>query len=172
MKLLNWLRFTWDLRKLAVPAGELPEHYEIGQAIADDETEVRKVVSSSFALDPIWNGEMPEITDAVETWLGASFESDNTRCIVLRHGLRIIGATIVSLDAAAENHLAPGPCILPEYRNRGFGTRLLAQALCALKNAGCVEAITLAKENTPAAKFLYPKFGGVASPQGAPLIAA
>lgn len=172
MKLLNWICFTWDLRDLALGDFSLPEHYEIGRAQRDDEKAVRKVISSSFVLDPVWNGDIQEITQAVETWLDGAFEGDKSVCVVLRHGLRIIGAAVAALEPVSENHLAPGPCILMEYRNRGFGTHLLDHSLLTLRNAGCTRAMALAKETTPAAKFLYTKFDGVASPQNSPLLAA
>ena len=54
-------------------------------------------------------------------------------CLALRHGLRIIGADVLVADPARENHLTPGPCILMEYRNRGFGTALLGESLRQLR---------------------------------------
>jgi hypothetical protein len=32
MKLLGWVRFTWELKKLPPLTAELPEHYHIGPA--------------------------------------------------------------------------------------------------------------------------------------------
>ena len=43
-----------------------------------------------------------------------------------------------------------------EYRNRGFGTRLLEQSLTRLRESGLKEAIGIAHEKAPVAKFLYP----------------
>ncbi len=169
MNLLNSIRFTWDLRGLVLPDSQLPEYYELGNAAAEEEKEVQKVVSSSFALDSVWNGDIQEIDRLVETWFEVAFKGDTNICVVLRHGLRIIGAALLAPDPNAENHLAPGPCILPEYRSRGFGTHLLGYSLLTLRNAGCAQAVTLAKENTPAAKFLYTKFNGVGSPVISPL---
>ena len=59
-----------------------------------------------------------------------------------------------------------------EYRNRGFGTALLGEALRQLREAGLARAIALTKNNAPVAKFLYPKFNGVLSPGDTPLLAA
>jgi len=56
--------------------------------------------------------------------------------LALRHGSRIIGASVISTEAEADMHLIPGPCISMEYRNRGFGTRLLEAALSRLREAG------------------------------------
>ena len=164
MKLLGWLRFTWDLKKLPPCAAELPEHYHIGPAKDDDELALRKVLSSSFMLDPIWNPAIGRIMQIVETWLDQAIGGDLTRCLVLRHGQRIIGASILSFDPGAESHLAPGPSILMEYRNRGLGTSLFERSLHTLREAGLVRASGIARENAPVARFLYPKFGAGTEP--------
>lgn len=160
MKVLNWVQFSWNLEALPAAAGELPEHYEITLANREDEKELHKVISSSFALDPDWNAMMHEVTTTIDAWLAGTFESSTNLGLALRHGTRIIGATVLNLTAGADNHFSPGPCILMEYRNRGFGTHLLEHSLHSLRQAGLVRAAGIARENSPVAKFLYPKFGG------------
>ena len=164
MKVINWVQFSWDLTGLPAAAADLPEHYEITPVAPEDEKELHKVISSSFALDPDWNAMMHEITATIDTWLAETFESDTTLGLALRHGTRIIGATVLSLNPGADNHFSPGPCILMEYRNRGFGTRMLERSLHTLRDAGLSRAVGIAKENSPVTKFLYPKLGGTAAP--------
>lgn len=173
MKLINWVQFTWDLNEVPAVGSALPEHYEITAANSDDEKELRRVIASSFALDPEWNPTMQEVMQTIDAWLDEGLQSPSNTAVVLRHGLRIIGASVLSLQAERDNHLSPGPCILMEYRNRGFGTTLLERSLQALRDAGLSRASGIAKENSPVTKFLYPKFGGTASPfESAPLVAA
>ena len=173
MKLSNWIKFTWDLAQLPVFENSLPEHYEIAPATADEEKELRKIISSSFVLDPAWSPEMNEVMERLELWLDRAFTSATCTFLALRHGARIIGASVISSEAESDVHLIPGPCISLEYRNRGFGTRLLEQSLSRLREAGLSEATGLAKENLPVTKFLYPKFNGSASRHDlAPLVAA
>jgi predicted GNAT family acetyltransferase len=173
MNISNWIRFRWDLTQLPPFQNELPEHYEIGPATAEDEMELRKVISSSFVLDPAWSPAMQEVMERIELWLERAFASPTCTFLALRHGLRIIGAAVISNDPDADIHLTPGPCISMEYRNRGFGTRLLEQSLTKLRDAGLKEAIGVAKENAPVTKFLYPKFNGTASPHDfTPLVTA
>ncbi len=173
MKLINWVQFTWDLTALPSAFAELPEHYQISPATADDEKELRRVVTASFALDPEWNTTMKEVMQTVEAWVEDTLQRDANGCLVLRHGARIIGGSVLSLNAEATNHLSPGPCVLMEYRNRGFGTHLLARSLSALREHGLTRAVAIAKENSPVTKFLYTKFDGVASGQDAtPLLVA
>jgi hypothetical protein len=164
MKLSNWIRFTWDLTRLPSFEDPLPEHYEIGPAAAEDEKELRKIISSSFVLDPMWSPELQEVTEKIELWLERAFASPGCTFLALRHGSRIIGASVICTEAEADMHLIPGPCISMEYRNRGFGTRLLEQALFRLREAGLREAAGVAKENVPVSKFLYPKFSATSSP--------
>ena len=163
-KPLSWVRFTWDLAKIPAAALALPEHYQISRATSDDAAELRKVFSSSFLLDPIWNPAIGEVMQKVHSWLDRVFDSETSACLALRHGSRIIGATLLSFDPKIDNHLAPGPCVLMEYRNRGFGTRLLEHSLSLLREAGLSHANGLARDIAPVAKFLYPKFGGVFTP--------
>ncbi|MEP7015522.1 MAG: GNAT family N-acetyltransferase [Verrucomicrobiota bacterium] len=173
MKLLRWIRFTWNLTTLPPLVSELPEHYQIAPATDDDQLGLRKVFSSSFVLDPFWNPAVQEVTRTVDAWLDQALVSDLSTCLVLRHGRRIIGASVLSFDPEAQNHLAPGPSVMMEYRNRGFGTLLFERSLSALREAGLVRAGGIARENAPVARFLYPKFGGVPEPtELAPLLAA
>lgn len=170
---MNWIQFTWDLAALPEMESQLPEHYQITRATAEDEMELRKVVSSSFTLDPAWNPALQEIIQTIEAWLDRAFESEACACLALRHGLRIIGASVIRLDPTADTHLSPGPCVLMEYRNRGFGTRLLEQSLKTLREAGLTAASAIAKENSPATKFLYTKFNSRPAPHDfSPLLAA
>jgi hypothetical protein len=172
MKLLNWIRFTWDLTKLPSVGLQLPEHYQVAPATGDDEKELRKVFSSSFLLDPTWNPAIGEAMQTIQSWLDSAFASDTSTCLALRHGVRIIGAAVLSLDPAADNHLAPGPCILTEYRNRSFGTRLLENSLKLLRDAGLARATAIAPDHAPVAKFLYPKCNALVTPHIARLLAA
>jgi GNAT superfamily N-acetyltransferase len=158
MKLSNWIRFTWDLTQLPAFENALPEHYEIGPATTADEMELRKIISSSFVLDPMWNPDLQEVTEKIQAWLDSAFASSHCVFLALRHGTRIIGASVLSTKQDADMHLIPGPCISTEYRNRGFGTRLLEQALTRLRETGLTQAAGVAKENVPVSKFLYPKF--------------
>lgn len=173
MKLDNWVRYTWDVTTLPPLDATLPEHYEITPASAEDEKEIRRVILSSFTLDPAWNPSINEVIPTVESWLERAFGGGNTTLLALRHGLRIIGAAVVFTGAETDNHFSPGPCVLMEYRNRGFGTHLLVRSLTALRESGLGQVSAIATENSPATKFLYTKFASEATPyEFTPLVAA
>jgi hypothetical protein len=164
IKPLSWVRFTWDLMKLPAAKMSLPEHYQITRATKEDETELRKVFSSSFMLDPVWNPAIGDVMQKVQTWLDRALDSSNNVCLALRHGARIIGASVLSLDPNIDNHLMPGPTVLMEYRNRGFGTHLLEGSLHLLRESDLTRAMGIARDVAPVTRFLYPKFGGVVAP--------
>jgi len=164
MKPSNWIQFTWDLSALTGSGTELPEHYQIVPATPEDEKELRRVISSSFTLDPTWNPALQEITQTIEAWLDRANESGTIAYLALRHGTRMIGAAVISLDPSAESNLLPGPCVLMEYRNRGFGTLLLERSLLTLREAGFERASAIGMENSPVTKFLYPKFQSTQAP--------
>jgi hypothetical protein len=92
MKLVNWVRFSWDLTKLPPLDCELPEHYEIAPASREDEVELRKVISRSIVLDATWNPAMQEVMQTINAWLDEAFASPTSIFLALRHGTRIIGA--------------------------------------------------------------------------------
>lgn len=174
MKLVRWVRFNWDLEKLPAFGNALPEHYHFAPVTAANEADVRAVIARSFAHDTTWGDAIHEVNAMLDGWLENAFEveTDRGQCVTLRHGLRIIGATILLPNPLAENHLAPGPCVLMEYRNRGLGTALLGESLRQLREAGLTRASARAKDNSPVAKFLYPKFNGSPTPDDTPLLAA
>jgi ribosomal protein S18 acetylase RimI-like enzyme len=173
MKLVHWVRFTWDLEQLPPLGSVLPEHYHFAAAIAADEKELRAVVTRSIAHDTSWGDAIHDVNGMIEGWLERAFATDGIGVyLALRHGLRIIGASVLMPDPAAEDHLTPGPCVLMEYRNRGFGSALLEESLRQLRAAGLTRASALTKSNAPVAKFLYPKFNGTLAPCDTPLVAA
>ena len=68
-------------------------------------------------------------------------------------------ACTLNVNDDAPSHLISGPCVLAEYRSRGIGTTLLHESLEHLKAAGLATAFGVSKDNVPASRFIYPKFG-------------
>lgn len=173
MKLIEWVRFSWDFDRLPALELELPQHYTIEPATPGNEKEMRAVISRCFRLDPVWSPSLHQTLAMIDSWLTRALLSEQHICLALRHGTRIIGASALSLDPTSENHLSPGPCISMEYRNRSFGSRLLEHSFHALREAGVTRASALTRINTSVARFLYPKFHGISTPlDHSPLLAA
>jgi hypothetical protein len=169
---VSWVRFQWDLSAFPATDSPLPPRYQIAPAIADDTPELRKLFSRAFMLDSNWNAAVDEVLATVRSWLDRAFASRTSVCLTLRHGTRIIGASVVVADAEAANNLTPGPCILVEYRNRGFGTHLLRSSLHLLREQSFSRAVAITPQNSIVARYLYPKFGGIAVPIDLPNLLA
>ena len=160
MKLVRWIRFTWDLSMLpALKTGAA--QYAVRMATPEDEKSVRSVISSAFSLDMDWSDTLKNLRDHFEAQIDKVFTEKEVPCVVILHGSRIIGASSMDTTKEAENNLLSGPCVLNEYRNRGLGTTLLHRSLSLLRDAGLGKARGVTKYNVPAAKFIYPKFNSV-----------
>ncbi len=160
MKLSDWQLYEWNLDLF--PVSERPKlpPFVFRPASAEDRDTVEKVIRSAFAQEPGTSGRenspLPSIDHACE--LG--FTTAHTACVVVQHGTRIIGASVMTPLSDAGNHLLTGPAILHEYRNRGIGTALLFASLDFLKDTGVTQARGIALAQSTAARFIYPKFDG------------
>jgi predicted N-acetyltransferase YhbS len=159
MKLVRWRRFTWELNKLPALEKPLPDHYHVRSALRDEEKIVTNVILSAFSLDSAWSDTVKNFKERLEMQLETAFARESVPSLVICHGQRIIGASALSTEVDAENHLLSGPCVLMEYRNRGLGTSLLYFSLKQLQQGGLDRVHGVVKENVVAGKFIYPKFG-------------
>jgi len=158
--MLSWLRFEWDLRKIPAEELDVPSPFVLRRAEKDDRDAVQKVAANAFSMDTGWSDIQKMFGATIVRNVHAGFEKDPPDCVVLQHGNRIIGASILNSNDGAENHLTTGPCVLQEYRGRGLGTVLLKASLAALRDAGLTRAFGATRDKTTAARFVYPKFGG------------
>src|SRR5438477_1231866 len=171
MKKTRWVNFVWDLAGTKLPAIAAPKQFYLNLIKATERRHLQEVIEKSFALDPGWNAALHMIDAQVKSSIAAAFNSESASWLALHHGGRIVGGTLLMTDPDAPAQLVPGPCILMEYRNRGLGTLLLCSALRHLRDAGMSRVGAKTRESSPAARFLYPKFGGQSS-LIAPLLAA
>ena len=163
MKLTRWKRFTWDLKTLPPLENPLPDQYVVRPAGRDEAKAANHVIFTALTLDSAWCDTLKLFRDHLATQLDLSFSREPSPALVIMHGARIIAASVVSTDAAADSHLISGPCVLGEYCNRGLGTALLHHTLSLLRNAGLDRAAAVTKDNVPACKFVYPKFGSTSA---------
>jgi predicted N-acetyltransferase YhbS len=164
MKLTRWVRFSWALENLSDAPAALDPHYRIRTAVQDEEETVRKVVFTAFSLDMDWTDSLKSLREGLDRRLDAIFGEKEVPCLVITHGARIIAASALDGREGVDNHLITGPCVLSEYRNRGLGSALLFHSLVTLQKGGLKRAFGVSKDNVPAAKFLYPKFGSACEP--------
>lgn len=173
MKLVRWKRFIWDLTALPPLNHPLPANYLFRTARRDEAKAVAHVIFTALTLDSAWCDTINFFRDRLASQLDQSFLREPSPALVIVHGSRIIAASVVSTESDADSHLVSGPCVFGEYCNRGLGTALLHQTLGLLRSAGLERAAAVTKENAPACKFVYPKFGSASADHKLmPLLAA
>lgn len=168
----EWLLFRWDLGRFPESNRPALPPFTFRRADGDEGTAILQVVSSALMMERAWSNSRGPREETLEKQCAAALDSKLPPAVVVQHGTRIIGASIMSLDEGADIQLLTGPCILHEYRSRGLGSALLHDSLELMKQAGLPAATAIARVNSTAAKFVYPKFGGTPEPFSMPKLAA
>lgn len=159
MKLVRWTRFTWDLASLPPLAVALDRRYTIRSATREEESVVIALIHRAFSMDSEWSDQYLAFRDRLQLQIHQSFDREHVPAIVIAHGIRIVAASALNSEVAAETNLLSGPCVLAEYGNRSLGSALLHESLVQFAHAGLAQAHGLSKENTLASRFVYSKFG-------------
>lgn len=167
--MISWICFEWK-------TGSLPndgvsfEPLAIRAAEKSEQESVAKAIKSAFSMDSVWGDVSRPLAEKIAVDIEAAFLLPEPSCVVLAHGSRVIGASVLDGNPDSTNHLSSGPCILHEYRNRGLASGLLAASLAFLQKKEISVARGLTRANSITARFIYPKFGGVSHPiEGDPL---
>jgi N-acetylglutamate synthase-like GNAT family acetyltransferase len=160
MKLAGWLRFTWESKMLPSASYLITEEYLIRRATKQEKTQAWQVISSCFLLDTCWNDVLNDLLPQIRRDFEEKFSHREIDCLVITHGNRTIGASLIKPSPEISNHLLSGPCISSEYRSRGFGSLLLKESLLVVAKHGISKVFGITRSQSPAAKFVYPKFGG------------
>jgi GNAT superfamily N-acetyltransferase len=159
---LEWVKFSWDPGVAAGADAPLDALLTLRGAEEADQDGLRKAVQSGLLLDPEWKHDLPAILRTITARLDRLFTDEDNHCTVVCHGKRVIAMSLMDARAESPGHLVSGPLVLPEYRNRGIGSALLRSSLAELATRGVAQARGLVPRNSLAARFVYPKFGGVA----------
>ncbi len=157
----NWKTFRWRLADLPATEPSL-DPFTIRGAEPDEASVVARTILTAFSQDLGWSEDSRVYLEGLEAKCATAFSVDPALCIVIQHGARIIAASLLSAAPDAANHLLTGPSVLHEYRSRGIGSVLLQASLSRLRDEGLEVARGLIPTVSPAARFVYPKFGGVA----------
>lgn len=162
MSLSSWIQYFWKLSALSDEPVQVARPVVSRFAEPEEDPVVMDVLSKAVVLDTSLGegGKMMQKyfqEEAPKVWKGK-----DKKTIVLLHGERIIGASVILFSESADFQLASGPCVLSEYGSRGLGSFLLQASLQELKAAGFAEASGVCKNHSVLAKYIYPKYGGVA----------
>ena len=161
--MISWICFEWKTSALPA-AAEIASPFFIRPAEKAEEESVGKMISSAFSMDPTWGDITRALLENARLAIGVAFADASPSCLVLLHGHRIIGASLLDANPASENHLLTGPCILHEYRNRGLGTGLLRGSLAFLGEHQVDTARGITRAQSATARFIYSKFGSTSRP--------
>ncbi|HEY8900950.1 MAG TPA: GNAT family N-acetyltransferase [Chthoniobacterales bacterium] len=168
----DWQRFHWDLGKgLDASRPALPP-FVFRPALEEERDTALKVVASALMMERAWTRTAKGFARDLEKRCEDAFALKPPACMVVQHGSRIIGASVLDPTDGAEANLLTGPCILHEYRSRGLGSALLFHSLEFLRDAGLKRATALVRLRSTTGRYIYPKFGGVPETIETPKIAA
>ena len=167
-----WNHFHWNLT--ALPAAPLlKEPFSVRRARLEEKEAVRDVALYALKMNTGWHDATEVAAGAIERGVDLAFLPDaEPACFVIAHGARVVGISIVDLNPEAVQQIITGPWVMMEYRNRGFGTALLHASLQELAHRGIMQAHGITRKNSIAARFVYPKFGGMINDDVVPVATA
>lgn len=158
---LRKIRFQWDLKKAPTQAPSLPAKHEIKELKEYDVESLWEGMQKSFLNEKSWIVGLDGHLDELRRRLFPEGKAmTGMQMLGLVHGARVVGFSAVLPVAGEGPQLLSGVVIDYEYQRRGFGTALLHATLRHLAAQGLETAAVVTRETVPAAKFLYPKFGG------------
>lgn len=156
-----WSHFVWKTGFVS-PVSLLKEPFLLRRATVEEKEKVQQVALLALTMNTEWYSATNIATACIKNAIEKAFlEHQEPSCLVITHGGRIIGVSVLDLTSETTFHLASGPWILMEYRNRGLGAALLYASLQELAQHGVAEAHGITLGKSIAARFIYPKFGGV-----------
>ncbi len=158
----SWVRFSWNLELLPAMEPEFPKAFNVRPAEEEDRNNALEMVARAFILDPEWSNTLKNMKAELMRSLNGAWQISQAPALVMTHGTRIIGVSVLRSGPEVRNHLVSGPCVLLEYRSRGLGKVLLEYSLRTLRETGLKTAYGLTKERSTAARYVYPSFGGKA----------
>ncbi len=165
-----WNHFVWQTASFSTPLILNPP-FSVRRARLEEKEKATQVALLSLKMNTEWHDATDVASACIkEAAEAAFFEGSEPSCLVIAHGQRIIGVSILNLHSDAPYHLATGPWVLMEYRNRGLGSALLHASVQELAQHGLTEARGMTRANSITARFVYSKFGGIMSAVAAPAL--
>jgi ribosomal protein S18 acetylase RimI-like enzyme len=163
VKSVRKVRFAWDLAKAPTQSPLLPPKHEIKELKEYDVEAIWEGLQKTFLNEKGWIiGLDGHLEDLRRRLFPEGKPVAGMELLVLMHGPRVVGVSAVYPLPGEGPHLLSGITIDYEYQRRGLGTALLQATLRHLAEKGLETVSVVTRETVPAAKFLYPKFGGQA----------
>lgn len=155
------MRFEWDLAKVPALALSLPAKHEIRIQLNPTVEIIWEGIQRAFLNEKAWmiglEAHLDELRKKIfpegKPAVGMDF-------YVLLHGPRVVGCSALLPIEGEGPQLISGIIMDYEYQRRGLGVALLQTSLRHLADKGLGQASVITREGVPAARYLYPKFGG------------
>jgi hypothetical protein len=109
MKLVGWLRFTWESKMLPSASYLITEEYSIRRATKHEKTQAWQVINSCFLLDTCWNDVLDDLLPQIRHDFEEKFSHREIDCLVITHGNRTIGASLSNLRRNFQTIFFPAP---------------------------------------------------------------
>jgi N-acetylglutamate synthase-like GNAT family acetyltransferase len=155
-----WVRYTWDLARLARVADSPPLAFQVRAAAPGDEIAVLDVVLAAYGSDPVWSAMLPAIERRMRDRVAETIGLPDCEYITLTERDRTVAVSGVAREHWTDQNLLTGVCVRPEFQRRGLGTFLLGYSLHRLRRMGLVTASVYTESGSLADRKIYPLFGG------------
>jgi ribosomal protein S18 acetylase RimI-like enzyme len=160
--------FLWDLRE-PFPKIRLKDKVTIKTATPKDSGRLRKIVVEAYLPEWSWwvrkIGGRERARADLMSYVSEFLRDRKKRIFVAEDGETIIGFCGAAKYDRGTGTIGYGVAVLPGFRKRGIGSKLLLAALDWLKKSGVrfvtleEETFSFANKDTPAT-FLYKSLGG------------
>jgi len=155
------VRFEWDLAKVPSLPAPLPPKHEIKVQANPEVESLWDAMQRSFLNESAWMVSLESHLDPMRKKIFPEGKPlVGMDILVLQHGLRVVGVSAVLPLAGEGPQLLSGIVMEYEYQRRGLGSALLLASLRHCADKGLEKASVLTRVGVPAARYLYPKFGG------------
>lgn len=158
--------FRWDLSKFDYPSPKRSQDVRVKVASENEMGSVAKVWYEGLSNEEgaLWANYLKKWTPAsAAKWFLNSKKRLGAKPLVAEERDVIVGINGIIAEAnSGKGRFFTGIVVSSDYRLRGIGTLLLHKTLSDLNEEGlrCAEVETI--QGIPAAKYLYPKYGGKA----------
>ena len=158
-----WL-FRWDLSKFDYPDPSQTTDLLIRSVSESEIGSAAEVWYEGLAKEEgsPWANYLKKWTpSSAERWFLDSKKRLGAKMLVVETDGKIVGINgIISERNSGKGRFFTGIVVSPGYRRRGIGSLLLHKTLSDLKREGIRWAEVETIQGIPAAKYLYPKYGG------------
>ncbi len=156
--------FRWDLSKFDYPSPSRTAEVRVRLTSESEIGSAAEVWYEGLAEEEgsPWANYLKKWTPATAAkWFLDSKKRLGAKMVLAEEREMIVGINgIISERNSGKGRFFTGIVVLPNYRRRGIGSLLLHKTLSDLDKEGlrCAEVETI--QGIPAAKYLYPKYGG------------